>query len=148
MKPIDYIYNDLYNPEDRNNLTTSKKSRIKSSKTKHPDPKKHKFISFIKSGIRIIACTVGFAGNLEAKMESRLMATIGQAGFCGSMESDVAMTGSIDAYVWGFCGGWTVATNGNLKVSVGCGQVGSVSGTVNIPLPFGYTQTVGVSLSL
>ncbi len=94
------------------------------------------------------AVAVGFAGNLEAKMESRLMATIGQAGFCGSMESDVAMTGSIDAYVWGFCGGWTVATNGNLKVSVGCGQVGSVSGTVNIPLPFGYTQTVGVSLSL
>jgi len=65
MKLTDHIHNDLFNIEDRNNLTTSKKSRIKSSKTKHPDPKKHKFISFIKSGIRIIACTVGFAGNLE-----------------------------------------------------------------------------------
>jgi len=26
-----------------------------SSETKHPDPKKHKYVSFIKSGLRIIA---------------------------------------------------------------------------------------------
>jgi hypothetical protein len=65
MKLSDHIHNDLFNIEDRNNLTTSKKSKRKSLKIQHPDPKKHKIISFIKSGIRILACAVGFAGNLE-----------------------------------------------------------------------------------
>ncbi len=91
---------------------------------------------------------IGFAGDLSGKMESKLSATLDNTGFCGSMQSDVEMSGTVNAYVWGFCDGWTVTTTGNLKVSVGCGQVGSVSGSVNIPLPFGYSQTVGVSLSL
>jgi predicted peroxiredoxin len=65
MKLADHINNDLFNTEDRNNLTTSKKSKKKSLESKHPDPKKHKIISFIKSGVRILACAIGFAGNLE-----------------------------------------------------------------------------------
>lgn len=91
---------------------------------------------------------IGFAGDLTANMEARISATIDNNGFCGTMQSEVDMSGAVSAYVWGFCGGWTVSTNGNLKVSVGCGQIGSVSGSVNIPLPFGYSQAVGVSLSL
>ena len=27
-----------------------------------PDPKKHQYVSFVKSGVRIIACLLGFAG--------------------------------------------------------------------------------------
>ncbi len=32
---------------------------------KHPDPKKHQQISFVKSGVRIVACLLGFAGMYE-----------------------------------------------------------------------------------
>ena len=32
---------------------------------KHPDPKKHQQISFVKSGVRIAACLLGFAGMYE-----------------------------------------------------------------------------------
>jgi hypothetical protein len=69
MKLSDHIHSDLFNVEVRNNLTPLKKSKKKSKKTspqiQHPDPKKHKIISFIKSGVRILACAVGFAGSLE-----------------------------------------------------------------------------------
>lgn len=27
-----------------------------------PDPKKHQYVSFVKSGVRIVACLLGFAG--------------------------------------------------------------------------------------
>lgn len=30
----------------------------------HPDPKKHQLISFVKSGVRILACIGGLAGSL------------------------------------------------------------------------------------
>jgi len=32
---------------------------------KHPDPKLHQQISFVKSGVRIVACLLGFAGMYE-----------------------------------------------------------------------------------
>ena len=32
---------------------------------KHPDPKKHQQISFVKSGVRIVACLLGFVGMYE-----------------------------------------------------------------------------------
>ncbi len=65
MKLSDHIHSDLFNAEVRNNLTPLKKSKKTSPQIQHPDPKKHKIISFIKSGVRILACAVGFAGSLE-----------------------------------------------------------------------------------
>jgi hypothetical protein len=43
-----------------------------SAETKHPDPKKHKYISFIKSGLRIIAC--GFLAYYEIQTAAVLFA--------------------------------------------------------------------------
>jgi hypothetical protein len=30
-----------------------------------PDPKKHQYVSFVKSGVRIVACLLGFFGMYE-----------------------------------------------------------------------------------
>ena len=43
-----------------------------STETKHPDPKKHKYVSFIKSGLRIIAC--GFLAYYEIQTAAVLFA--------------------------------------------------------------------------
>jgi hypothetical protein len=32
---------------------------------KHPDPKLHQQVSFVKSGVRIVSCLLGFAGMYE-----------------------------------------------------------------------------------
>ena len=41
---------------------------------KHPDPKKHQTISFIKSGIRIIACFAGIGGSVALLAAGLLIA--------------------------------------------------------------------------
>lgn len=40
---------------------------------KHPDPVKHKYISFIKSGLRIVAC--GFLAYYDIQIAAILLAT-------------------------------------------------------------------------
>lgn len=43
---------------------------------KHPDPKLHQSISFIKSGIRIAACFAGIFGSLSLLAAGLLIAEI------------------------------------------------------------------------
>jgi hypothetical protein len=43
-----------------------------STVTKHPDAKKHKYVSFIKSGLRIVAC--GFLAYYEIQTAAVLFA--------------------------------------------------------------------------
>ena len=52
-KTIAEIEQELY--EIRQRQTINKLKEI-------PDPKKHQYVSFVKSGVRIIACLLGFAG--------------------------------------------------------------------------------------
>lgn len=43
---------------------------------KHPDPKKHRDLSFIKSGIRVAACLMGIGGSLTLLAVGLLLAEI------------------------------------------------------------------------
>lgn len=43
---------------------------------KHPDPKKHRDLSFIKSGIRIVGCLFGIGGSLSLLAACLLFAEI------------------------------------------------------------------------
>ena len=52
-KTIAEIEQELY--EIRQRQTINKLKEI-------PDPKKHQYVSFVKSGVRIVACILGFAG--------------------------------------------------------------------------------------
>ena len=60
------LLDDLYDREKRSKLTYSDTSiKIPSNLTNYPDAKKHQLISFIKSGIRIVACIIGSLGYWE-----------------------------------------------------------------------------------
>ena len=52
-KTIGEVEQELYEMSQRQTI-----NKIKDI----PDPKKHQHISFIKSGVRIVACLLGFAG--------------------------------------------------------------------------------------
>ena len=52
-KTIGEVEQELY--EVRQRQTINKLKEI-------PDPKKHQYVSFVKSGVRIVACLLGFAG--------------------------------------------------------------------------------------
>lgn len=41
-----------------------------------PDPKKHQYVSFVKSGVRIVACTLGFFGLFEIGFLGLLLAEL------------------------------------------------------------------------
>lgn len=43
---------------------------------KHPDPKKHQTISFIKSGLRILACFAGIGGSVALLAAGLLIAEV------------------------------------------------------------------------
>jgi len=55
-KTIAEIEQELY--EIRQRQTINKLKDI-------PDPKKHQYVSFVKSGVRIVACALGFFGFFE-----------------------------------------------------------------------------------
>lgn len=55
-KTIGEIEQELY--EVRQRQTINKLKDI-------PDPKKHQYVSFVKSGVRIVACALGFFGFFE-----------------------------------------------------------------------------------
>ena len=59
-KTIAEIEQELYEVRQRQTI-----NKIKDTPTKLdqlPDPKKHQYVSFVKSGVRIVACLLGFAG--------------------------------------------------------------------------------------
>ena len=59
-KTIAEIEQELY--EVRQRQTISKIKDIPTKLDQLPDPKKHQYVSFVKSGVRIVACILGFAG--------------------------------------------------------------------------------------
>ena len=59
-KTIGEVEQELYEVRQRQTI-----NKIKDTPTKLdqlPDPKKHQHVSFAKSGVRIVACLLGFAG--------------------------------------------------------------------------------------
>ena len=54
------VEKELYNVDSRT-INKEGKTSLKINGQKVPDPKLHQTISFIKSGIRIIACIAGFS---------------------------------------------------------------------------------------
>ena len=61
-KTIAEVEQELY--EVRQRQTLNKPKNIPNP-VKHPDPKIHQQVSFVKSGVRIAACLLGFAGMYE-----------------------------------------------------------------------------------
>ena len=61
-KTIAEVEQELYEVRQRQTLNKPKNIH---NPVKHPDPKKHQQISFVKSGVRIAACLLGFAGMYE-----------------------------------------------------------------------------------
>jgi hypothetical protein len=61
-KTIAEVEQELYEVHQRQTLNKPKNIP---DPVKHPDPKKHQQISFVKSGVRIVACLLGFAGMYE-----------------------------------------------------------------------------------
>ena len=60
-KTIGEVEQELY--EVRQRQTISKIKDTPNSKLDQlPDPKNHQYVSFVKSGVRIVACLLGFAG--------------------------------------------------------------------------------------
>ena len=59
-KTLGEVEQELYEVRQRQTI-----NKIKDTPTKLdqlPDPKKHQHVSFAKSGVRIVACLLGFAG--------------------------------------------------------------------------------------
>ena len=59
-KTIGEVEQELYEVRQRQTI-----NKIKNTPTKLdqlPDPKKHQHVSFVKSGVRIVACILGFVG--------------------------------------------------------------------------------------
>ena len=59
-KTMGELEQELYEVRQRQTI-----NKIKDTPTKLdqlPDPKKHQYVSFVKSGVRIVACLLGFAG--------------------------------------------------------------------------------------
>ena len=67
------VEQELY--EVRQRQTLNKPKNIPDS-VKHPDPKLHQQISFVKSGVRIVACMLGFAGMYEVGFLGLLLAEL------------------------------------------------------------------------
>ena len=59
-KTLGELEQELY--EVRQRQTISKIKDIPTKLDQLPDPKKHQYVSFVKSGVRIVACLLGFAG--------------------------------------------------------------------------------------
>ena len=59
-KTLGEVEQELYEVRQRQTI-----NKIKNTPTKLdqlPDPKKHQHVSFVKSGVRIVACLLGFVG--------------------------------------------------------------------------------------
>ena len=66
-KTIGEVEQELYEMSQRQTI-----NKIKDI----PDPKKHQHISFIKSGVRIVACALGFFGLFEIGFLGLLLAEL------------------------------------------------------------------------
>jgi len=58
-KTLGELEQELYEVRQRQTLNQIKKP---TKLDQLPDPKKHQHVSFVKSGVRIVACILGFAG--------------------------------------------------------------------------------------
>lgn len=59
-KTIGEVEQELYEVRQRQTINKIKPTPTKLDQL--PDPKKHQHVSFVKSGVRIVACLLGFAG--------------------------------------------------------------------------------------
>ena len=60
-KTIGEVEQELYEVRQRQTINKIKDTpNLKLDQL--PDPKKHQYVSFVKSGVRIVACLLGFAG--------------------------------------------------------------------------------------
>jgi hypothetical protein len=60
-KTIAEVEQELYEVRQRQTINKIKDTH-NSKLDQLPDPKKHQHVSFVKSGVRIVACLLGFAG--------------------------------------------------------------------------------------
>lgn len=60
-KTIAEVEQELYEVRQRQTLNKIKDTPP-TKLDQLPDPKKHQYVSFVKSGVRIVACLLGFAG--------------------------------------------------------------------------------------
>ena len=63
-KTIGEIEQELYEVRQRQTLNQVK-NPTPTKLDQLPDPKKHQYVSFVKSGVRIVACALGFFGFFE-----------------------------------------------------------------------------------
>lgn len=68
------LLDELYDRENRGSIEFTGNVEVNGQKL--PDPKKHQIISFIKSGIRIVACFLGILGFYELGFFGLLAAEI------------------------------------------------------------------------
>ena len=68
------LLDELYDREKRDSIQITGDVEVNGQKL--PDPKKHQIISFIKSGIRIVACFLGILGFYELGFFGLLAAEI------------------------------------------------------------------------
>ena len=61
-KTLGELEQELYEVRQRQTLNKAKNPPPPTKLDQLPDPKKHQYVSFIKSGVRIVACLLGFAG--------------------------------------------------------------------------------------
>lgn len=61
-KTIAEVEQELYEVRQRQTLNKVKNTPSPTKLDQLPDPKKHQYVSFVKSGVRIVACLLGFAG--------------------------------------------------------------------------------------
>jgi len=59
-KTLGEIEQELYEVRQRQTINKIKDTLTKLDQL--PDPKKHQYVSFVKSGVRIVACLLGFVG--------------------------------------------------------------------------------------
>ena len=60
-KTIAEVEQELYEVRQRQTLNKIKDTPP-TKLDQLPDPKKHQYVSFVKSGVRIVACLLGFTG--------------------------------------------------------------------------------------
>ena len=70
------LHEELWNREKREPVKTNKKTELTINGQKVPDPKLHQFISFVKSGIRIVSCIAGLCGYFGIGFFGLLLAEI------------------------------------------------------------------------
>ena len=75
-KTLGELEQELYEVRQRQTLNKAKNPPPPTKLDQLPDPKKHQYVSFVKSGIRIVACLLGMFGMYGLGFASLLVAEI------------------------------------------------------------------------